>query len=695
MGERNLSGAIAGGAAGRVRAYLLRQRSESADPPTALSRSRIETEVLRLQELLKARQFSAVLQSTQALLQEVPQNRDLLYLLAVSQRYLQQLPDALATLARLERLYPDYSRLYQERGHCLLAARNPGSAIEAYLRAVNINAALPSSWQALEVLFRSAGKTDEAKTSAAHVAKLKSLPTAVVTATGLFADGEVHEAERVVREFLQGYGDHIEGMRLLALIGIELGVLDDADFLLESVLVFAPDYHLARCDYVRVLLQRHQHPKALEECRKLLAAQPDNRLYRTLLASAYVAIGEHEQALQSYRELLAEAPRAADLHLSIAHVLKTVGRQAEAVQSYWAAAEVQPSFGDAYWSLANLKTYRFSDAQIDLMRSQETMDSVKRVDRYPLCFALGKALEDRDEYEESFRYYARGNALKKSELRYRPESIERNARLQAALFTPEFLAARGQWGCQRADPIFIVGLPRSGSTLIEQILASHSQVEGTMELADIQRLVQRLQGRDHDELAPRYPGVLSQLTAAQISSFGEQYLADTQIYRTDRPFFIDKMPNNFRHLGLIHLMLPNARIIDARREPMACCFSNFKQLFASGQEFTYSLEDIGRYYRSYIELMAHWDAVLPGKILRVQYEDVVQDLEGNVRRMLEFCGLAFEPQCLDFHKTERSVRTASSEQVRRPIFKEALDQWRHFDAWLGPLRAILGDLAST
>jgi tetratricopeptide (TPR) repeat protein len=689
-----LSHTLAGGTSARVRGYLLREHSGSGDSPIAPARSRIETEVLRLQGLLKARQFRAGLEAAQALLQEVPQNRDVLYLLAVSQRYLQQLPAALATLARLERLYPDYSRLHQERGHCLVAARDPFDAIEAYLRAVNLNAALPGSWQALEALFRSAGKEEEAKTAAAHVAKLKSLPTAIVTAKSLFADGEIYEAERVVREFLQSHGDHIEGMRLLALIGMELGVLDDPDFLLESVLVFAPDYHLARCDYVRVLLQRHRHAKALEECRKLLAAEPDNRVYRTLLASAHVVIGEHEQALQLYRQLLAEVPQAADVHLSIAHVLKTVGRQEEAVQSYWAAARVRPSFGDAYWSLANLKTYRFDDVQIELMRSEEAKDSAKRVDRYHLCFALGKALEDRERYEESFRYYERGNALKKTEVRYRPESIEGNARLQAALFTSEFLAARRDWGCQRADPIFIVGLPRSGSTLIEQILASHSLVEGTMELADIQRLVHRLHGRGGEEPAPRYPGVLSRLTAEQLRGFGERYLDDTKIYRTDRPFFIDKMPNNFRHLGLIHLMLPNGRIIDARREPMACCFSNFKQLFASGQEFTYSPEDIGRYYRSYVQLMAHWEAVLPpGKVLRVQHEDVVQDLEGNVRRLLEFCGLPFEPQCLEFHKTERSVRTASSEQVRRPISNEGLDQWRHFEPWLGSLRAVLGDLA--
>jgi hypothetical protein len=302
-------------------------------------------------------------------------------------------------------------------------------------------------------------------------------------------------------------------------------------------------------------------------------------------------------------------------------------------------------------------------------------------------------LEDRADHAESFQYYERGNRLKKEEIRYKPQLTERNTRLQKAVCTREFFATRAGVGCERADPIFIVGLPRAGSTLLEQILASHSQVEGTMELSEIPRLVQQLQGRNSDEDQPRYPAVLADLTAEQLRQFGEKYLADTQAYRSGKgqgvPFFIDKMPNNFRHIGLIHLILPNARIIDARREPMACCFSNFKQLFANGQEFTYSLQDIGRYYRTYVELMQHWDEALPGKVLRMQHEAVVEDLEGSVRRLLEFCGLPFEPACLEFWKTERNVRTASSEQVRRPIFKEGLDQWRNFEPWLGPLKEAL------
>jgi hypothetical protein len=327
------------------------------------------------------------------------------------------------------------------------------------------------------------------------------------------------------------------------------------------------------------------------------------------------------------------------------------------------------------------------------MRAQEADPRLQLNDRYHLCFALGKALEDRGEYAQSFQYYLRGNALKKTEIRYRPEPIERNCRLQKEICTEDFFAARRGYGDRSPAPIFIVGLPRSGSTLLEQILASHSMVEGTMELAEVPRLVGELQGRyvDSDHYVPRYPAVLAELSAADFSRFGAKYLSDTRFYRSGRPRFIDKMPNNFRHLGLIHLMLPNARIIDARREPLACCFSNFKQLFAAGQQFTYSMEDIARYYRSYVDLMDHWERVLPGAVLRVQYEEVVSDLETNVRRILDFCGLEFEPGCIEFHKTERRVHTASSEQVRRPLNRDGVDQWRHFEPWLGPMKAALGN----
>jgi len=666
--------------------------SIAAHPQIAPSQpSPIEVEVRRVRELQKQRRHVEALDAAQKLAGKVPENRDVLLLIAVSQRHLNQIPEALATLGRLGQLYPQFSRHYQERGYCHVVMKDAPAAIDALLRAVNLNPALPGSWSMLVGLYRKTGDAQNAATAAQHVATLKGLPPEVVLATSLFSDGELATAENIVRAYLLRHGNHIEAMRLLAKIGIARDVLHDAELLLEAVLTLAPDYRAARHDYALVLVERHKYQQAREELEALLKVDPENRQYRTLYATACVGLGEHHKAIPLYRELLAGAAREPDLHLSVAHSLKAIGRRSEAIEAYRAAAAARPNFGDAYWSLANLKTYRFTDEEIERMRAEEGASGISLIDSYHLCFALGKAYEDRGEYADSWRYYERGNALKRSESRYRPEILENNTRLQIETCTREFFAARSAVGARESDPIFILGLPRSGSTLLDQILASHSKVDGTQELSDIQRFVLELQGRDPDLDHPRYPRVLKELQPEDFMRFGQKYLRDTRIFRTDKPYFVDKMPNNFRHIGLIHLILPHARIIDARREPMACCFSNLKQLFANGQEFTYSIPDIARYYRTYLELMQHWDEVLPGKVLRIWHEDVVDDLEGNVRRMLDFCGLEFEPACVEFYKTERSVRTASSEQVRQPIFREGLDQWKHYEPWLGPLKEALGD----
>jgi tetratricopeptide (TPR) repeat protein len=654
--------------------------------------SAVEGELARLRRLQQEGRHAEALRDAEPILGNFPENRDLLLVVATSQRHLMRIPAALETLDRLEALQPRFSRMHQERGLCHVALKNAAAAIESLLRAVNINPALPMSWRMLEGLYRMTGEAENAAMAATHVATLKGLPAEVLTATSLFSDGDLAPAEQIIRAFLLRNGNHPEAMRLLARIGMAREVLDDAELLLDAVLVLAPDHLAARYDYAQVLVQRHKHRQAGEQIRLLLEADPRNLDYRSLAATAAVGLGDNTRAIALYEEMLTDAPQSADVPLWLGHALKTVGRVPEAIEAYRAAAATRGDFGDAYWSLANLKTYRFGDEEIERMRSQEAASSIALVDRYHLCFALGKALEDRGEAEESWLYYEQGNALKRSESRYRPELHETNTRRQIEVCTRDFFMARSGWGDPRPDPIFIVGLPRSGSTLIEQILASHSQVEGTQELADIQAIALDLQGRDHDPDDPRYPGVLADLDRADLHRLGERYLADTQTYRTAKPFFIDKMPNNFRHIGLIHLMLPNAHIIDARRHPMSCCFSNLKQLFAKGQEFTYSVEDIARYYRTYLELMAHWDDALPGRVLRVLHEDVIDDLEGSVRRILDHCGLAFEPACVDFHKTQRSVRTPSSEQVRQPIFRDGLDQWRRYEPWLTPLEDALGDV---
>ena len=610
---------------------------------------------------------------------------------AVALRHLQRLPEALSALERLEDAYPAYPRLFQERGHCYAFQRNAPEAIRAFTRAVELNPALPGSWRMLASLHKMVGHADESAVAAQHIAKLATLAPEVVAARSMLADGNLREADELLRAYLRRVPSDFEAMRVLAQVAHQNEFSKDAATLLEAVLAAKPDYRPARHDYVLALMAMHRHKDARDQVEMLIAAEPDNLAYRMTLASILVGQGATEEAVALYRVLLGKRPDDPELHLSLGHALKTLGERADAERSYGEAAKRRPNFGDAYWSLANLKTYRFTDGQLATMREQVDAARTPPVDRYHLCFALGKALEDRGDFEESFRFYARGNALKKAESTFRLDVLERTLSRQAELCTREFFEARRGWGCPDASPIFIVGLPRAGSTLLEQILASHSQVEGTMELADVPRLAASL---DRHPGGQRYPAALASLTADEFRAFGEAYVRDTRHYRArGTPFFIDKMPNNFRHIGLIHLMLPNAKVIDARREPMACCFGNFKQLFASGQQFTYGLEDLARYYVAYVGLMDHWDSVLPGRVLRVRHEDVIDDLEGSVRRMLDFCGLEFERTCVEFHKSDRRVHTASSEQVRRPINREGVDQWRHFEPWLGDLRAALGPLA--
>jgi len=551
----------------------------------------------------------------------------------------------------------------------------------------DINPALEKTWSMLERLFRMTGDARNAAAAAEHISSLKNLQPEVVRAGSLFSDGDLSAAENILRAYLRISSDDVEALRLLARIQHQRAVLGEAESLLEAALEVKPNYVAARLDYVRVLIDRQKYLRAREETDTLLRLEPGNRDYLCLYAAACVGLGEHESAIARYRELLAASPASADLHVSLGHSLKAVGRKKEATESYQMAAAARPSFGDAWWSLANLKTYSFSQNEIVQMRAEEAAPGTDPVDRYHLCFALGKALEDRNEFAESWQFYERGNALKRAESRYHPDITETNTLKQVEVCTAQFFGARVGVGEPNFDPIFIVGLPRSGSTLIEQILASHSLVEGTHELSDIQRIVVEIRGLEDN----RYPAALAELAPEEFRRLGERYITDTRAYRQGKPFFIDKMPNNFCHIGLIHLMLPNAKIIDVRRDPMACCVSNLRQLFAKGQEFTYSIEDIARYYRTYLELMRHWDAVLPGRILRVWHEDVVEDLEGNVRRILGFCGLEFEPTCVEFYKTERSVNTASSEQVRRPIFLGGLFQWRNYEPWLGPLKDKLDD----
>ena len=413
--------------------------------------------------------------------------------------------------------------------------------------------------------------------------------------------------------------------------------------------------------------------------------------YLNSLAVVLARIGDYRESIETYAQVLARNPNNAKIWLSYGHALGAAGREQDAIAAYRRSIRVAPNLGEAYWSLANLKTFRFSAEELQAMRARLERTDLSDEDRFHFHFALGKALEDAEDYAASFEHYAEGNRRRRAAIFYEPGETNTLVQRSKALFSREFFEQRSGFGTDAADPIFIVGLPRSGSTLIEQILASHSQVEGTMELQNVINMSRELSGRKFYDEPSHYPQALAELSAAQCRELGERYLAETRIQRkSGRPFFIDKMPNNWMHVGFIHLILPNAKIIDARRHPMACCFSGYKQHFARGQHFTYSLEEIGRYYRSYVELMAHMDRVLPGKIHRVFYEQMIEDTEGEIRRLLAFCGLPFEDACLRFYDTERAVRTASAYQVRKPIFREGLEQWRHYEPWLEPLRSALG-----
>jgi len=611
------------------------------------------------------------------------------YMLAVVHRYSRQYDSALDTLQNLLTKDPVYARAYQEQGHTYLAMNEPVPARQAYARAVELNPALPASWRVLAGLYDRAGLQQEAASARQQLTFLESLPAELVSVYSLLHQSKLRKAERLCRDYLQRNKHHVEGMRLLAQIGVRLQIYDDPEFLLESCVELHPEHIPARVDYRNLLLRTQKFEKAHEQAQILLETDPKNPQYQVSLASALVGLGRFEEGLVHYRQVLAKDPENATLHMLLGHALKTTGAFSDAIEAYRAAYRIRPQYGDAFWSLANTKTYKFTKTELSRIVEYEQADDTSMEDRIHLCFAAGKAYEDLKEYETSFAYYERGNALKQEQVRYKDEKYQSRVDAQVDVCSEELFEERQGVGYEAPDPIFIVGLPRSGSTLLEQILASHSMVDGTMELPDILSLAQRLQSRIVKD-SPRYPAILRELDDNNLQRFGERYIENTRVYRAGAPFFIDKMPNNFLHIGLIRLILPNAKIIDARRHPMACCFSGFKQLFGQGQEFTYGLHEIGRYFAGYVKVMDHWDRVLPGFVLRVMHEDVVEDLEGQVRRILDFCNLPFEESCLHYYKTQRNIRTPSSEQVKQPIYRSAIEQWRHYEKNLQPLRDGLG-----
>jgi tetratricopeptide (TPR) repeat protein len=583
---------------------------------------------------------------------------------------------------------PVEPRAHFVRGQALAQMGRHQDAVAALRRATELEPEGPG-WRSLGdqlTLLDDAAGADAAYAqsirAAVHDPQLMQAAVALV-------QGKLAVCEHLLRPYLREKPTDVAAIRMLAEVGARLGRFEDAEKLLRRCLELAPSFHAARHNYAIVLHRESKASEALKQLDLLLKVDPENPSYKFLRAAALARIGEYEAAIEIYRDVTAKHPNSARAWLSMGHACKTAGRRTESIAAYERVIADAPHLGEAYWSLANMKTHPFSDADVARMNQQLERKDLGDEDRFHIHYALGKAYEDKADYERSFTHYAEGARIRRTGLDYKADETTQAAREHSALFTKAFFDARKGQGSPAPDPIFIVGLPRSGSTLIEQILASHSLVEGTMELPDIIAMAKRLGGGK--VRGGTYPSALADMSAEQIRALGEEYIARTRVQRkTDRPFFIDKMPNNSQHVGFIHLILPNAKIIDARRHPMGACFSAFKQHFARGQAFTYDLTDVGRYYADYADMMARFDEAAPGRVHRVLYEDMIENTEAEVRRLLDYLGLPFEAACLDFHTNTRAVRTASSEQVRQPIYSGALEQWRHYEPWLQPLKAALG-----
>ncbi|HSY07152.1 MAG TPA: sulfotransferase [Steroidobacteraceae bacterium] len=652
----------------------------------------LEVALAHATRLLATQPAMAAAQAVE-ILKVVPEHPVAVLLLASAQRATGHSAAAVGLLETLVLKQPNWAAAHYELGVALGHAGQPEAAIGALRRAVKLKPDLAHGWLALGDQLSAAGDGAGADAAYAWHIKASIRDPRLLQAAAALCENQIPQAEALLRAHLKQFPTDVAAIRMFAEVAARLRRFQDAETLLSRCLELAPSFAGARHNYATVLHRQNKPVPALREVETLLALEPRHPGYNNLKAAILVRIGEYQQSIEIYEAVLAAYPNQPKIWMSYGHALKTKAREHDSITAYRKSIAMQPALGEAYWSLANLKTFRFGEAELSAMRAQLERTDLPDEDRYHLHFALGKALEDLGDYPAAFEHYTQGNRMRRASVRYVPEELTARVRRAKALLTREFFAARSGYGSAAPDPIFIVGLPRSGSTLLEQILASHSQVEGTMELPDLAAIAKKLSAKAREMQVPSYAEVLATLSAAECRALGEEYLRETRIQRkTPAPFFIDKMPNNFEHIGLIQLALPNAKIIDARRHPLGCCFSGFKQHFARGQHFTYGLDDIGRYYRDYVELMAHFDAVLPGRVHRVFYESMIDNTESEIRRLLEYCGLPFEETCLRFYENDRAVRTASAQQVRQPIFRDGVEQWRHFEPWLGPLKDTLGSV---
>jgi tetratricopeptide (TPR) repeat protein len=612
-------------------------------------------------------------------------------LLGIAQRFAGDIAQSVETLGPLVRSKPGWASAHYELGRSQGATGQSAAAIAALRRALELQPALPGAWNSLAAQLRMIGDDAGADAVCAGRIQLAARDPRLREAQAAIDSSRQAAAENLLRQQLRGDPTDVVAMRMLAEVALRLDQIAEAGKLLERCLELAPGFHAARYQYAIALHRQRRYAEALREIDRALASEPRNPAFRNVQAVQLARLGEFDRAIEVYADLLGEHPRQHRTWMNYGHALIAAGRPSDCIAAYRETIKLCPELGEAWWSLANLKTFRFTAQEVDEMHRQLDRRELSDDDRIHFGFALGRALEDAGDPAGSFAHYEAANRLHRTKVRHDASEVTAHVRRSKALLTSRFFADRAGSGSPAPDPIFIVGLPRAGSTLLEQILSSHSAVEGTMELPDVIAIVRDLNERSGSPGASGYLELLTGLAPQEFRALGERYLSATRTQRrTAAPMFVDKMPNNFAHLGLMHLILPNSRIIDARRHPLACCFSNFTQHFTRGQNFTYDLEDLGRYYRDYVELMAHFDAVIPGRVHRVYYERLVEDTEAEVRRLLEYCGLAFEERCLRHHATDRAVWTASSEQVRQPIYPDAVHHWRLFEGWLGPLKKALG-----
>jgi len=657
----------------------------------------VEVALTHTTRLLATQPALAAEQATE-ILKVVPGHPLATLLLGVARRACGDSVAAAQILGPLAAAQPNWAAVHYEQGLALADLGQGEPAIEELRRAVALNPGFAEAWLALAGHLSAVGDDTGADAAYAQHLKCSTRDPRLIKAATALGSNRIPQAEALLREHLIERPTDVAAIRMLAEVAARLERYGDSEKLLRRCLELAPGFAAARRNLATVLHRQYRDVAALEEVERLLARDPRDPNCRNLKGGILGGLGRYEEAIELYAGVLADYPHHEKVWLNYGHALKTAGRQEEGIAAYRRSIAVAPRGGAAYWSLANLKTFRFTPDDLAAMRRLLADGELPADERVQLHFALGKALEDAASYEESFRHYLEANRLRRASTAYDARRTSARFERSRQLLTQEFFSARRDYGASARDPIFIVGMPRAGSTLLEQILASHSAVEGTMELPDIISIARDLaaQAQMRGKLSSPYPALLADRTSDECRELGERYIAQTRVQRrTPRPYFIDKMPNNFAYLGLIQLILPNARIIDARRHPLACCFSVFRQHFARGQQFAYDLTDLGSYYRDYVALMSHFDNALPGRVHRVIYERLVEDTESEVRALLDYCGLPFEEQCLRFYENDRAVRTASSEQVRQPIFRGALEHWRHFEPWLGPLKTALGSVVDT